>query len=119
MCDGEPSGWSCPEAVEETFEEYRGAPVRFCEEVLGAASATRSSAGTPYQREILESLASDSRVSVRSGHGIGKSTVNAWAAVWWPCSRPPSKVVNSYPCPGTEALCRLGVDLHGESPESL
>ncbi len=27
---------------------------------------------------------------------------------------------NSYPCPGTEGLCRPGVDPHGEgTPESL
>ena len=70
-----------PEIVGETLGEYRQEPVRFCQDVLGVASATRPGDGTPYQWEILESVAAESRVSVRSGHGIGKSTVDAWAAL--------------------------------------
>ncbi len=101
-----------PQVVSETFGEYRNAPVRFCKDVLGVTSATRRSDGTPYQWEILESVAAESRVSVRSGHGIGKSTLYAWAALWWLCSRPLSKCVIVAPeflstIPVEELLARI------------
>lgn len=82
-----------PEAVEDKFGKYRDEPVAFCREVLGVASATRRSDKTPYQFEILADVAEFPRVVVRSGHGVGKSTIDAWAALWWLCTRPLSRVV--------------------------
>ncbi len=82
-----------PQTVEERFGRYRNDPVGFCQEVLGVKSATRRSDGTLYQFEILQDVADHPRVSVRSGHGIGKSAIDAWAALWWLCTRPLSRVV--------------------------
>ena len=48
--------------------EYYDDPVRFVREVLGASPL-------PYQAEFLSAIASGERkISVRSGHGTGKST---------------------------------------------
>jgi hypothetical protein len=82
-----------PEAIEEAFGPYRDDPVAFCRDVLGVESATRRSDGTEYQFEALSDLAAQPRVSVRSGHGIGKSAIDAWAAIWWLLTRPLSRVV--------------------------
>ncbi len=82
-----------PEAVEEQFGRYRWKPVEFVRDVLGAESATRRGDGKPYQFRILEDLAEHPQVTVRSGHGIGKSTIDAWSALWWLLTRPLSKVV--------------------------
>lgn len=82
-----------PQAVEDAFGLYRDEPVRFCREVLGVASATRRSTGAPYQFAVLEDLVASPRVAVRSGHGVGKSGIDAWAALWWLLTRPLSRVV--------------------------
>lgn len=82
-----------PQRVEEQFGEYRNDPVGFCEEVLGVESAARRSTGERYQFSVLEDVARHPRVAVRSGHGVGKSATNAWAALWWLLTRPLSRVV--------------------------
>ena len=82
-----------PQQTEERFGHYRDDPVRFCREVLGVKSATRRSTNEPYQFRVLETLTAHPRVAVRSGHGVGKSAINAWAALWWLVTRPMSRVV--------------------------
>ncbi len=82
-----------PELVEEQFGQYRADPVAFCRDVLGVTSATRRSSGELYQFSVLADVAHEPRVAVRSGHGVGKSAIDAWAALWWLMSRPLSRVV--------------------------
>jgi hypothetical protein len=82
-----------PRAVEEEFSRYRQDPVGFCRDVLGVTSAARRGTGEPYQFQILADVARHPRVCVRSGHGIGKSAIDAWAALWWLVTRPLSRVV--------------------------
>jgi len=82
-----------PVRVEDTFGPYRDDPVRFCEEVLGVESAVLRSDGSAYQFEVLSDLATSPKVCVRSGHGVGKSAVDAWATLWWLITRPYSRVV--------------------------
>ena len=82
-----------PEAVEEQFGRYARDPVGFCRDVLGISSATRRSNGETYQFTILEDLRDHPRVAVRSGHGVGKSAIDAWAALWWLVTRPLSRVI--------------------------
>ena len=54
--------------LEEFVREYHGNPVGFVRDILGAEPL-------PYQAEFLEALADGERkMSVRSGHGTGKST---------------------------------------------
>lgn len=74
------------------FTQYRDDPVGFCR-LCGFESATRRSNGAAYQFEILDDLVTSPRVAVRSGHGIGKSALDAWAALWWLVTRPMSKVI--------------------------
>jgi len=70
---------------------YRDDPVLFVTEVLGA---------TPYdyQAEFLNAIATGERkMSVRSGHGTGKSTSASWAMLWYVLLRFPNKVVVTAP----------------------
>lgn len=72
-------------------KRYHKAPVAFVEEVLGVAP-------DPWQKRLLELLAAGERkVSVRSGHGTGKSTVASWAMLWFMLTRVPVKVVVTAP----------------------
>lgn len=60
---------------------YIDNPVDFVEDIIGAKPDVN-------QKAILNSLAKYPMTSVRSGHGIGKSAVEAWAVIWFICTRP-------------------------------
>ena len=72
-------------------KRYRKKPTLFVQEVLGVEPL-------PYQAEFLEAIASGERkISIRSGHGTGKSTAASWAMLWFFLMRTPSKVVVTAP----------------------
>lgn len=70
-----------------TIERWRaGGPALFAKEAMGAEP-------TPQQWEASRELVMRRRVSVRSGHGTGKSTFEAWCILWFmscffPCKVP-------------------------------
>ena len=77
--------------MEEFTAAYYDDPVRFVREMLGAEPF-------PYQMEFLEALARNERkMSVKSGHGTGKSTTASWAMLWFLLLRYPVKVVVTAP----------------------
>ena len=82
-----------PQEIADRFGKYADDPVAFCREVLGVESATRRSNGEAYQFSVLRDVAATLRVAVRSGHGVGKSAIDAWALIWFLVTRPYSRVV--------------------------
>ena len=74
------------------MRRYRDDPVLFTREVIGLEP-------DPWQEELLRAVADPKkrRISVRSGHGVGKSTAVALAAVWHILMRVPSKTVITAP----------------------
>lgn len=51
-----------------------------------------------YQKEILDQVSrGERRIAVRSGHGVGKTTVIAWILTWWICVKFPQKAVCTAP----------------------
>ena len=51
-----------------------------------------------WQRELMDAVARGERkISVRSGHGVGKSTVTSWVLLWHILFRYPSKAVVTAP----------------------
>lgn len=71
---------------------YQTDPVSFAREVCGIEP-------DDWQAELLMAIADprQRRISVRSGHGVGKSTAVAMAAVWHVCIKVPSKTVVTAP----------------------
>ena len=70
---------------------YRDDPVLFVKEVLGAEPYD-------YQSEFLNAISyGERKMSVRSGHGTGKSTSASWAMLWFLLLRFPNKVVVTAP----------------------
>ncbi|AKT38263.1 hypothetical protein [Chondromyces crocatus] len=70
-------------------ERYQAAPERFFREVLGVEPWHR-------QAEVLEALVPErARVSVKSGHKVGKSNLGAGAALWFYCCFPDARVILS------------------------
>lgn len=62
-----------------------GGPALFAIEALGAEP-------TDQQLEASKALVERRRVSIRSGHGTGKSTFEAWCVLWFLTTRFPAKV---------------------------
>ena len=69
----------------EAILYYADHPVEFVEDIIGAKP-------DPEQAKILRSVAKNQLTSVRSGHGVGKSTVEAWVVIWFMVTRPFPKI---------------------------
>jgi phage terminase large subunit len=77
--------------VKQFVEVYRNNPVEFVRIVLG---------GHPlrWQRRLLRRIAAGRRrISIRAGHGVGKSTALSWAILWFMVTRFPQKTVCTAP----------------------
>jgi len=96
-------------------ERYGKKPALFVQEVLGVEPL-------PYQAEFLEAIASGERkISIRSGHGTGKSTAASWAMLWYFLMHYPNKVVVTAPT-SSQLFDALFAELKrwiNELPESL
>lgn len=68
------------------FSNYAQNPVAFCSEVLKFDPWSR-------QADVLNSLVDSGRVAVRSGHKVGKSRLDAAAALWWAYTQPHARVI--------------------------
>lgn len=72
-------------------QRYKRKPALFVQEILGVEPL-------PYQSEFLDAIASGERkISIRSGHGTGKSTAASWAMLWYFLMHYPNKVVVTAP----------------------
>lgn len=69
---------------------YRDRPVEFVQHFFEAKP-------TDFQRGVLEDLAEHKRIAMHTGHRSGKTTVFVWAGLWFSCTRPHSKVVDTAP----------------------
>lgn len=67
-----------------------GGPALFAHEALGAEP-------TPHQWEASRAIVGRRRVSIRSGHGTGKSTFMAWCVLWFLACYFPAKVPATAP----------------------
>lgn len=72
--------------LKRKVKEWReGGPALFAKEALGAEP-------TEQQWEASRAIVDRRRVSIRSGHGTGKSAFMAWAVLWFECCYFPCKV---------------------------
>lgn len=70
--------------------KYRKDPVLFAKEVLKFTPES-------YQRDLLMDLAGNPKVSIKSGHGVGKTASEAVAALWFLSCFPYARVVATAP----------------------
>jgi phage terminase large subunit len=78
-------------AFDAFIRRYRNDPVLFVQEVLGVTP-------DPWQADMMRAVASGHRrISIRSGHGVGKSTGCSWLMLWFLLTRWPVKVVVTAP----------------------
>src|SRR6478752_5612356 len=85
------------DSARDTILRWReGGPALFAQEALGATP-------TDQQWEASRELVKRRRVSIRSGHGTGKSSLEAWCVLWFmacyfpckiPCTAPTAHQLN-------------------------
>ncbi len=71
--------------MDSALSYYIDRPVEFTVDMLGATP-------DPLQAEIMNSVAKNPRTTARSGHGVGKSALQAWLILWFLCTRPNPKI---------------------------
>ncbi len=69
----------------EKILQWKQDPNQYVTEVFGVTPE-------PWQAEALTALAGHGRVSVRSGHGVGKSALDAWCVLWYMNTHYPCKI---------------------------
>ena len=75
----------------EFVKKYRNNPSLFVRQVLKCKP-------DPWQEELLQAVKGKERkISVRSGHGTGKSTVASWVIIWYFLMKHPCKIVLTAP----------------------
>jgi hypothetical protein len=63
----------------------RNQPLLFVTDVLGVTPE-------PWQAAALKAVGKHDRVSIRSGHGVGKTTLQAWLVLWFLLTRKNCKI---------------------------
>ena len=71
--------------IQRGLEVYCDNPVLFVKDILGVEPDV-------WQAEALQALATNSRVAIRSGHGVGKTALESWAVCWFIFTRPYPKI---------------------------
>ncbi|KYN77166.1 terminase B [Clostridium sporogenes] len=74
----------------ELLDIYWDNPVAFAEDMLGFHP-------DEWQSKVMMDIANSSKVSVRSGQGVGKTGLEASIIIWFLCCRPFPKVVATAP----------------------
>jgi phage terminase large subunit len=73
------------------IKKFRKDPNLFVNKILGATP-------DPWQSEVMQAVADGNRgISIRSGHGVGKTSCLSWLALWWIASHYHAKVVITAP----------------------
>ena len=70
---------------ERSWLKSKDNPLIFVRDVLGATAE-------PWQAEALEAVGRHDRVSIRSGHGVGKTTFESWLILWFLLTRKNCKI---------------------------
>lgn len=73
------------EKMARSLKQYIDAPDKFANDVLGVVPDA-------WQAEALQAMGNHSRVAIRSGHGVGKTALEAWVCLWFLFTRPYPKI---------------------------
>lgn len=76
--------------IQAGLERCRDDANFFVERMLGGRP-------TPFQAGALADLSKFNRVACHTGHGCGKTTLEAWSALWFSATRPYSIVIDTAP----------------------
>lgn len=81
---------SSDDLLDREILRYRASPLQFVKELLGATPED-------WQATALQASAEHDRISIRSGHGVGKSTFLSWLVLHQHITRFPAKTGTTAP----------------------
>ena len=84
-----------PELLSRIRKWREGGPALFAVEALGVPPEWDAATGTgvlPWQWKASKEIVTRRRLSIRSGHGIGKSAFLSWAILWFMTCYFPTKI---------------------------
>ncbi len=67
------------------MRRWRDSAYLFVVEALGATPSDQ-------QKKVLLSVKPGAHISIRSGHGVGKTALLAWLVLWFMCTRPDARI---------------------------
>jgi phage terminase large subunit len=102
------------------FQDYYDNPVKFVADILGAVSYTGKLGPDPWQCDVLDAIASGERlVAVRAPHGIGKTTMCAFAIHWYLTTHYCCKIPIIAPTFGKQIKAMIFSEVHAWRRKSL
>ena len=72
--------------IQSILRELHDDPELFVKHVLHATPQQ-------WQADALRAVRDNSKVAIKSGHGVGKTAFLSWLVLWWLLTRYPTKVV--------------------------
>ena len=81
---------SQPTQAQQRLIRWRDDPSGFVREVFACEPDV-------WQVEALIAIRDKNKISIKSGHGVGKSAFLAWLVIWWLSTRYPSKIACTAP----------------------
>ena len=72
--------------IADVARSFHDDPVGFVKVILGADP-------DQWQADVMRDIATNQRVAVASGHGIGKTALIAWLIIWFSATRPDPQIV--------------------------
>lgn len=95
-----------PDVIDASHDDLLGAGLRnllqlYANDPAGFVTDVLKADPDPWQADLLTAVArGERRISVRAGHGVGKSTACAWLLIWHMVTRYPQKSVVTAPTAG-------------------
>lgn len=71
--------------TENLIRAWYHSPYRFITEAMGAVP-------TEQQEQVLKQVCPGSHISIRSGHGVGKTALLSWLILWFICTRADARI---------------------------
>lgn len=85
-------------ALRPAVNPFKEFAERYARDPYGWVVAVFAVKPDPWQEKNLKAIGNgERRLSIRSGHGVGKSTFLAWVLLWFACTRFPYKAVVTAP----------------------
>lgn len=76
----------------ENLEELARQMRRYIKDPVAFVSNVLKASPDKWQEEALRAVGSSPRISIRSGHGVGKTAFEAWCVCWFLFTRPYPKI---------------------------
>ncbi len=71
--------------LKKLWTRWKNSPLAFVKEVFKATPE-------PWQVEVLKAIPKHPKIAIKSGHGVGKTTLEAWVIIWYVTLHAPCKV---------------------------